>query len=259
MDHSAPPLDSPHRQAPYGAAATSVGPHLQIPYRPMPRHSLDFPKLTPANIDGRQFQPSWDQSAAYSAHTSFAPQQQIPYHPSPLPPRGDPEGWSSPEIMVPNTAPWQTQPYGTTASAVAPMMGAINLGTREDTQARMGTVIEYSTENMERLRELVLSPEPLQSNGYLVKELTEAELERKKRCMYCDKGTKHHPSTSDRPTNSAVAVTKKHRRRRNIQHGIVRQQPSSNPAPAIEPGSQPTRQANLKCKYHTGNIVKDIF
>ena len=50
-----------------------------------------------------------------------------------------------------------------------------------------GTIIEYSLEYMGQLRNLVHSTDVLRQNGYILQELSESELDGKKRCNGCGK------------------------------------------------------------------------
>ena len=50
-----------------------------------------------------------------------------------------------------------------------------------------GTIIKYSSEYMGQLRNLVHSTDVLRRNGYILQELSESELDGKKRCNGCGK------------------------------------------------------------------------
>jgi hypothetical protein len=49
------------------------------------------------------------------------------------------------------------------------------------------TAIEYSSEYMQQLRNFVHSKEVLEETGYILRELSESEIERKKKCKQCGK------------------------------------------------------------------------
>jgi hypothetical protein len=57
-----------------------------------------------------------------------------------------------------------------------------------------GTIIVYSLEYMEQLRGLVHSTDVLRQNGYILEELSESELDGKKRCKGCGKSKVYYSS-----------------------------------------------------------------
>lgn len=68
-------------------------------------------------------------------------------------------------------------------------------------------VIDQTVEYLRHLHDLADSDTELERRGYIVRQLTEAELERKERCSRCKRGeqkTRHSPPKSSRSTGQLI-------------------------------------------------------
>jgi hypothetical protein len=80
---------------------------------------------------------------------------------------------TKPSPLNPNSSPWYPS----------------SLNYLIENQSASGLTIEYSLEYLRALRNFVCSIDALQENGYVLQELSEMELDGKKRCKGCGKST----------------------------------------------------------------------
>ncbi|RDL30332.1 uncharacterized protein BP5553_10210 [Venustampulla echinocandica] len=200
----------------------------------------------------------------YPAFASVGPQSsyhQMLYRPTPPPPPPPPgpRGGVIQGRLNPETAPWQPAVYPSIATVAQQISNDANalppsladLRTLETPPSRVEPLtlpaIEYSLEYMASLRGLVQSQEDLQANGYILKNLTQSELEKKKKCKHCNK-----PMLGRRPNGRGDETSKTE----GAKDDVVQESPSLPSGIGIASDPKPIQAPKFLCKYHNGQVIK---
>ncbi|KAK4124702.1 hypothetical protein N657DRAFT_680637 [Parathielavia appendiculata] len=111
--------------------------------------------------------------------------------------------------------------------------------------------IALNSETFQQLNSLVASPEALKLAGYIVKPLTDDELEQKKRCLTCgDRISKKRPQGQQ------------HRPQRDEAGQQPRTKSSDSPASGEgnpRNADSPRPKSRLLCNFHPGNVINKTW
>ncbi|KAL2018518.1 hypothetical protein VTK56DRAFT_730 [Thermocarpiscus australiensis] len=122
------------------------------------------------------------------------------------------------------------------------------------------TAISPSSEYLKELQSLVPSAEALKRAGYVLKELTDLELEQKKRCLTCGVRVRPDKERSKRRGQGQVAPQVQQPQRGQARQAIAEGSNSLATVAGHNPQghSDNTKPSSLRCKFHPGIVASKV-